>query len=121
MDYIDAVDFKGQFFGMKMRGPNDPDPKHFKKIRVEEPTEPVVKADPNVFHATGESVTNQKELLALAKAFASVNPDRLASDPDAAAAEKKSKVDLQAEVDALRAQLAAKSKPGPKPKERASV
>lgn len=119
MDYIDAIDFKGQYFGMKMRGPNDPDPAFFKKIRVEEPAEPVVKEDPNMFHATGKPAANMAEVIAMAKAFAAVNPDLVAKDADAERAGASKAASLQAENEALRAQLAAlqaKGKPGPKPK-----
>lgn len=125
MDYIDAIDFKGQFFGLKMLGPNNPDPKFFKKIRVEEPTEPVVKEDPNIFHATGKAASSPAEIIALAKAYQTLNPELAASEPelDKAGAAKAS--DLAAENARLREELAAlqaKRKPGPaKGKARASA
>ena len=117
MDYIDAVDFRGQFFGMRMRGPNDPDPRFFKKIRVEEPAEPVVKADPNMMHATGKAAGSAEELLAALKGFAAAQPDLAVKEPelDKSLAEENAK---------LRAELAAfkdRKKPGPKPKERATA
>jgi hypothetical protein len=118
MDYIDAIDFKGQFFGMRMLGPNNPDPKCFKMIRVEEPSEPVVKADPNVLHATGKVMSSPAEVLQMAKAIAALNPDLVATDKDLDAKQSS----LAAENAKLRAELAAlqeRKKPGPKPKERA--
>lgn len=123
MDYIDAIDFKGQFFGMKMLGPNNPDPKTFKKIRVEEPAEPVVKEDPNVFHATGKTANSPQEILAMAKALQMLQPELVVKDNDLdLSLAKNSQADkLKSENDELRAQVAAlqaKKKPGPKPKER---
>lgn len=120
MDYIDAVDFRGQFITPRMLGPNNPDPKFFKMIRVEQPVEPVVKEDPNVFHATGKSFGTPTEVIALAKAYATLNPDLVADDPDAERLVAKgpagpSTADLLARIAALEAQ-AARAKPGPKPK-----
>lgn len=122
MDYIDAHDFKGQFFGMRMLGPNNPDPACFKKIRVEEPKEPVVKPDPNVLHATGKSFGTPEELMAMAKAMAVLQPDLVAKDEGLD--KKASASQLEAENAALRAELAVlqqRKKPGPKPKERATA
>lgn len=123
MDYIDAIDFKGQFFGMKMRGPNDPDPKTFKKIRVEEPSAPVVKEDPNMFHATGKAASSPQEIIALAKALQMVSPELAVKDTelDQSLAKSEKEASLKAENAKLRAELAAlqaKKKPGPKPKEK---
>ncbi len=122
MDYIDAVDFKGQYFappGQKMMlGPNNPNPACFKKIRVDQPTEPVVKEDPNVFHATGKAMGSPQEVLAMAKALAAMNPELVAKDADL----DKSASQKDAEIAALKAELAMlqqRKKPGPKPKERA--
>lgn len=123
MDYIDAKDFQGQFFGMRMLGPNNPDPKCFKKIRVEEPAEPVVKEDVNVFHATGKSASSPQEIIAMAKALQMLQPDLVAKDSelDASLAKGSRSSALEAENAALRKQieaLSAKRKPGPKPKEK---
>lgn len=122
MDYIDAIDFKGQFFGMKMLGPNNPDPRYFKKIRVEEPTEPVVKPDPNMLHATGKSFGSAQEVIAMAKALATLNPDLVAADQELD--KRQSASQLEAENAALKAEIAMlqnRKKPGPKPKERATA
>jgi hypothetical protein len=123
MDYIDAIDFKGQYFGMKMLGPNNPDPRYFKKIRVEEPATPVVKEDPNMFHATGKAASSPQEIIAMAKALQMLNPELAVKDQDLDAdlAKKSKSAELEAENARLRAQLAAiqgKKKPGPKPKEK---
>lgn len=111
MDYIDAIDFKGQFIPPKTLGPNNPDPQHFKMIEVEQPTEPVVKEDPNVFHATGKAASTPAEMIAFAKAYAAMHPDLKADDPTAEAEGKKTVANLEAEVARLKAQLEGKNKP----------
>lgn len=123
MDYFDAVAFQGQFTGLRMLGPNNPDPRGFKKIRVEEPGEPVVKEDAaNVFHATGKKFESTAEMIEFAKAYAQANADLAVKDPDlekAPAAESPVVRDLKAEIAELRAMLqeqAGRKKPGPKPK-----
>lgn len=121
MDYFDAVSFQGQFTGLRMLGPNNPDPRGFKMIRVDEPGEPVVKEDKNVFHATGKAFESRDELIAFAKAYAQANGELAVRDPDLDKATKGPSVaDLQAEVAALRelieAQTRVKAKPGPKAK-----
>lgn len=103
MDYIDAKDFQGQFFGMRMLGPNNPDPKCFKKIRVEEPAEPVVKEDPNMFHATGKPASSPQEVIAMARALTLLDPTLAVKDSEL----DKSGADLKAENDKLRAEIAA--------------
>jgi hypothetical protein len=118
MDYIDAVDFRGQFVQPVMKGPNNPDPRSFKMIRVEEPLEPVVKADPNVFHATGDRAATPAEIIALAKAYASLNPTLVADDPAANQTVAPNASEIRALLDRI-AVLEAKAdraKPGPKPK-----
>lgn len=124
MDYIDAIDFKGQYFGMKMLGPNNPDPKSFKMIRVEEPSAPVIKEDPNVFHATGKAASSPAEIIALAKAYQTLNPELAVKDESLDAKVDSRAERLAKENEELRAQLAAaqaKKKPGPKAKERATA
>ena len=121
MDYFDAVDFKGQFIPPKMRGPNDPDPRFFKKIRVEEPTEAVIKEDPNVFHATGKKFESEADVLAFAKAYAVLNPSAAVKDEGL---DRHSNAEMAKELAALREEVAAmqnRAKPGPKPKQRATA
>ena len=111
MDYIDAEDFKGQYFGMRMLGPNNPDPKTFKMIRVEKPLEPVVKPDPNVFHATGQVMGSPAEVIAMANALKALKPELAVEDREL----DNSAAAMKAENEALKAQLAelqAKRKPG---------
>lgn len=111
MDYIDAIDFKGQFITPRMLGPNNPDPRFFKMIEVEQPTEAVVKEDPNVFHATGKAASSPAEMIAFAKAYAAMHPDLKAEDPAAEAEDKRTRAQLEAEVARLKAQLEGKNKP----------
>lgn len=82
MDFIDAVDFQGQFTSMKKLGTGADDPRGFKMIRVERPAEPIFKDDPQVFHATGKNFGSPAEMAAFAKAFAAANPDLVAKDGD---------------------------------------
>jgi hypothetical protein len=82
MDWEEAMEFKGQFFPMVLRGDGTHDPKGFKMIRVERPAEPVVK-EANVLHATGQVASNPAELLALAKAYASLHPEAVVKDEQA--------------------------------------
>lgn len=117
MDYIDAIDFKGQFFGMKMRGPNDPDPRYFKKIRVEEPAEAVVKPDPNMNHVTGRAAATREELLGALRELASSHSDLAVKEPEL----DRSLADENAKLRAELAMLKDRKKPGPKPKERANA
>lgn len=111
MDYIDAKDFQGQYIPMKMLGPNNPDPRSFKKIRVEEPTEPIVKEDPNVFHATGKSLGSMAEVMAFAKAYAAMNPDLVVKDDGAAAQSGPSQAELLERIAALEALVRQQQQP----------
>jgi hypothetical protein len=120
MDYIDAKDFQGQFTGLKMKGPNDPDPTNFKMIRVEDPTEAVIKEDTNIVHATGQKAGSVAELITLLKAHTDANPDLVADDAEAERANVKRSseiADLKAQVAELTALVKGtfKGKPG-KPK-----
>jgi hypothetical protein len=104
MDYIEAVEFKGQFTSPKTDASGKPDPRFFKKIRVEQPTEPIFK-DHNVLHATGQKADSMAELMQMAKAFAQANPDRVAVEPDL---DKQDRVTIsKAELEQLSARLAA--------------
>lgn len=122
MDYIDAVDFRGQFITPKMLGPNNPDPRFYKMIRVEEPAEPVVKEDRNVFHATGEVFKDKAQLIEFAQAYAKANADLSVKNDDLDKQASGSGIvdQLKAEIAELRELVAAqaRSKPGPKPKQK---
>jgi hypothetical protein len=115
MDYIDAVDFRGQFAPMRMLGPNNPDPRGFKMIRVEEPKEPIVKDDQNVFHATGKAFESRDDLIAFAREYAKANAELAVVDPDLERSRGPSNEELMQRIAALESQL-SRSKPGPKPK-----
>lgn len=106
MDYIEAVEFKGQFTPPKTDGSGKPDPRFFKKIRVEQPKEPVFKETPNVLHATGQVADSAAAVLQMARAFAAANPDLVANDPDAERASGKVTIS-KAEYESLAARLAA--------------
>ncbi len=117
MDYIDASDFQGQFTGLKMKGPNDPDPTNFKMIRVDAPSEPIIKEDPNVVHATGKKASDVKELLTLLRSHAEANPDLVVEDADAEKASGGKIAALEAQIAELTALVKgniAKAKPAPK-------
>lgn len=118
MDWEDAVQFRGQYTPMLIKADGTHDPRGFKMIKVDPPSEPIFKEAPLVNHATGQTASNAQEL---AKMLAEVAHLR-AVDP-AAEAEFKGKAgeleDLKAQVAALtalvREQTAPKKKPGPKP------
>lgn len=126
LDEIDAVDFRGQFTPPRSLGPNNPDPRFYKMIRVEASGEPLVKEDQHIFHATGKAFGSPAEVIALAKVFASLNPDLVADDPVAEAQARRreeegpSKAELLERIAALEA-LSQRAKPGPKPKVRATA
>ena len=104
MDWEEAIDFKGQFSGLAPIGKDGaPDPRFFKKIRVETPTTPVVQPDPLVCHANGQKAATVEELAGLLSQFAS----QRAKDPDAEKAAAASADALKAENEALKQRLAA--------------
>ncbi len=88
MDYTEACEFKGQFTSPKFDGSGKPDPRFFKKIRVEKPLEPIFKDDPNVMHATGQRFNSPADAVAFAKAYAAMNPEAVAYDKEAESADK---------------------------------
>jgi len=61
MDWEEAIEFKGQFTGIKRLPDDSPDPRGFKKIRVEAPQSPVFKDD-LVNHANGQSFLTKDDL-----------------------------------------------------------
>lgn len=105
MDYVEAVEFQGQFTPIKKLGTGADDPTGFKMIRVEQPKEPVFKEDPNMVHATGKMLGSPAEVLAFAKAYAAANPDLLPQKPEGV---QDGSVTLsKAEFDGLLARMAA--------------
>ncbi len=105
MDYMEAIEFRGQFVTPKFDGSGRPDPRSFKKIRVDQPTTPIFRDDPNVMHATGQRLGTPAEAIAFAKAYAAMNPDSVAYDSEA---EKSDKVMVsKAVMDDLTSRLAA--------------
>jgi hypothetical protein len=123
MDFIDAVDFQGQFTSMKKTGTGGDDPRGFKMIRVERPAEPLFKDDAQVFHATGKSFGSPSEMAAFARAFAAANPDLVAKEAEKGAAADTvtvSKSDfeaLMARIGALESAQTEKRGPGRPKKE----
>ncbi len=62
MEWEEAIEFKGQFTGMKIRADGTHDPAGFKMIRVERPAEPIFKDPPLVNHANGQVALTRDEL-----------------------------------------------------------
>jgi len=102
MDFEEACELKGQFTPIVMLAEGVPDPKSFKKLRVEWPKEPTAKVDPLVCHADGSSAGSAQELAAKLLQFAPL----LVKD-EAAEAEARRKADAgEQRVAALEAQIA---------------
>lgn len=115
MDWEDATEFKGQFFPMVINADGTHNPKGFKKIVVDRPSEPIFKDMPLINHADGKVATSRAELEA---ALAKFDHMKVKDDSDTAP--------RSSEIDVLKAQVAAltklvegqvdRKKPGPKPK-----
>lgn len=119
MEWEEAIEFKGQFKPMIIRADGTHDPKGFKKIRVDRPSEPVFKDDPNVLHATGQKVASQAELKALMAVYAAQNPDLAVRDE-----QESSKIaSLEAQIAELKALITGQGeKKGPgRPKKEANA
>tara|TARA_R110000868_G_scaffold9394_2_gene46908 strand:- start:63 stop:509 length:447 start_codon:yes stop_codon:yes gene_type:complete len=109
MEWEEAIEFKGQFTGMKRRGDDSPDPTGFKMIRVEKPSEPIFKEPPLVNHANGQVVLTKAELMESLAQYAHL---RAPSDPLAEAGiTSPSNADLIERIAALEEALAASGKP----------
>lgn len=117
MDYIDAIDFKGQFTPKAPQDATQPE-RFYKMLEVEAPKEPIVKEDPNVFHATGEKFASVAEVIKFAREFSSQNPERVLTDPTVADPREAEISALKAQVERLAALVESngKKKPGPKTK-----
>jgi hypothetical protein len=104
MDYVEAVQFAGQFTSPKFITDGVPDPKAYKMLRVDQPTTPVFR-ETNVLHATGQTAQTPAEVMAMAKAYAALHPELVAVDPEA---EKSSKVTIdKTQLEGLLARVAA--------------
>lgn len=115
LDWEDAIQFKGQFTGIKLLGDDTPDPRGFKMIRVEKPSEPVFKENPLVCHANGERAVTQEDLARLLDKFSHM---RAPANPDVetAPAGGPTYQELMERVLALEEKFGDRKKPGPKPK-----
>lgn len=116
MEWEEAIEFKGQFTPIMVRGDGTHDPRSFKKIRVDRPdVMPFV--DETVCHANGQRAASHEELAALVAQFSHLR----ASDPEAeklAAKSANSEIaKMRAEIDELRSMLADKRGPGRPKKE----
>lgn len=103
MEWEEAIEFKGQFTGMKLLGNDTPDPRGFKKIRVDRPSEPIFKEAPLVNPATGEKFLTKAELEESLKQFAHLR----VTDADAEAQAKSGSSVDAATVKALMERIAA--------------
>ncbi len=124
MEYLDAVDFKGQYTPIKLLGTGAQDPAGFKMIRVEPPKEDLFTEDKNVFHGTGKQFSEPGELIAFAKAYAAQNPDLVApKNPEVedgrVSMSKQEFETLVARVNALESEKSGKRPPGRPRKEAA--
>jgi hypothetical protein len=79
MDYEDAVQFRGQFFPMRKDAMGQPDPKSFKVIKIEKPTdEAPIAAKEFICHIDGAKFPSQ----ALLDAYIKTNHDGKAFKDD---------------------------------------
>lgn len=113
MDWEEAIEFRGQFTGIKLLGDDTPDPRGYKMIRVEAPKEPIFKEPPLVNHANGATALTREELEKSLAMFAHM---RAAPDPQAETTSKPSYDDLVNRLAALEKMVGDRKKPGPKPK-----
>ncbi len=114
MDWEDAMQFRGQFTGIKLLGDDTPDPRGFKMIRVEKPTEPIFKDMTLVCHANGEQAATKADLVLLLDKFSHL---RSTEKVDVSATKDgPSYQELLERLAALEEQVAGRKKPGPKPK-----
>lgn len=127
MEWEEAIEFKGQFTPIRIRGDGTHDPAGFKMIRVEAPTTPIFKENDLVNHATGKVAATKEELQAMLEKFSHLRV--VDEDAEAQASTKDATIaDLQRQVAELAALVkqnlegapAGKRKPGPKPKQAAA-
>lgn len=113
MDWFEAMEFRGQFTGIKLLGDDTPDPEGFKMIRVEQPAEPVIKDDGLICHANGEQAVTREDLANLLERFGHM---RAAKDPSAESATQTARPDQYADllkrIAELESKLTEKRKPG---------
>lgn len=110
MDYEDAVQFKGQYFPMKMDAMGQQDPKSFKMIKIE-PDGPVAVSNvvtKYVCHLDGKEFPTRAALDAYMKQF----EGQAYKDTELEEQIKAAKVDEP---------VVQRRKPGPKPKEKVDV
>lgn len=92
MDWEEAIQFKGQFTGLapikeeadEFGGVGEPDPRFFKKIRVEHVKPEDIFPEHGTFinPATGKVFTTRQALEADTRAYAAQNSHRLVADPE---------------------------------------
>ena len=109
MDHDEALQFEGQFFPMIKNAGGQQDSKSFKRLRVEALGSVAPAVVPLVCHATGKVAANAAEL----KRLNEENEHSLHEDAKETVAELKEK---DAEIAALRAELAAATAIPPKNK-----
>lgn len=115
MDWEEGIQFQGQFTPIKFLADGiAPDPRCYKMIRVDAPTEPIFRDNSNIVHATGQRAASASELVDLLKTFAAEQPDRVVKADD------KELDSLKAQVAYLKnavTELMSRKKPGRPPKE----
>lgn len=106
MDYEDAVQFKGQYFPMKIAADGTHDPKGFKQLFIEPDggVSVITKSEEFVSHMDGKKFSSKSELDAHLKA-------------NFAGQEFKDEA-LEEIIAKTEAVVAERKKPGPKPKEK---
>lgn len=99
MEYEEAVEFKGQFTAPLNDNADQPDPRHFKMIRVEIPKVMSVKVDPLICHADGSRAADDADLAQRLEHY----KHRLVEDTSA---EKAGREAQQRRIDDLEGQVA---------------
>jgi hypothetical protein len=113
MDYEEAVEFKGQFTGMKMRGDGTDCPTGFKMIRIEgKPS--IVPVNDLVCHATGEQAATKDDLAKLLAGLSHLRPASASESSDVAGNTNDLLVKALARIEALEAAQAKKPVGRPK-------
>lgn len=119
MEWEEAIEFKGQFTPVVVRGDGTHDPRSFKMIRVDRPDVLPFQDEGNVCHANGKRAASHEELAAMVAQFAHLQ----VKDPDAEKAASQANrgeiAALRAEIEALKAALVGDKRGPGRPKKEA--
>lgn len=116
MDYFDGINFQGQCTGIPRLGDDTPDPRGFKMIYVDKPTEPIFKDLSLVNHANGYQAATKEDLAAMEARFAHLRVVDPTAEREIPQQSGPSYNELLARLTALEDAAANRKKPGPKPK-----